>query len=479
MAFELSPPAELILILAEVAVLARVLLRPHREPASRLAWIIVIFAVPLLGIVAYLILGETRISGRRRDLGRDIDARLIRPAGDDACVKELAGSPHLAPFALARSINGLDPTCRNSARLALDSNVAIDEMVADIDASTRHVHLCTYIWLADNNGLKVKEACIRAAGRGVEVRILADALGSWRLIDSPHWHEMREKGCRARVALPVGNPLWTLTRGRVDLRNHRKVMIVDNKITWCGSQNVADPEFRIKRRYAPWVDIMTRWEGPVARHNQYLFASDWIAEGGDDISDLLSEETDAAANGPIVAQVVGTGPTSSFDAMPSCFAELIHSARYELVVTTPYFVPDEQLLFALTSAARRGVRTVMAIPKRCDSRIVAATSQSYYEDLIKAGIELYEYRRGLLHSKTMVVDGSIGLIGSANLDRRSFELNFENNILFADTAFASQIRSRQDEYLSDSDRITPDDIARFGIFRRIWQNLLATMSPVL
>lgn len=480
MSLELSPPAELILILAEVAVLARVLLRPHREPASRLAWIIVIFAVPLLGIIAYLILGETRISGRRRDVGRDIDARLIRPAGDEACVKELGGSPHLAPFALARTINGLDPTCRNSARLAFDSNVAIDEMVADIDASRRHVHLCTYIWLADRNGLKVKDACIRAACRGVEVRILADALGSWRLIDSPHWHEMREKGCKARVALPVGNPLWTLTRGRVDLRNHRKLLVVDNTITWCGSQNVADPEFRIKPRYAPWVDIMTRWEGPVARHNQYLFASDWIAEGGDDISDLLSEETDASAgDGPIIAQVVGTGPTSSFDAMPACFAELIHSARHELVLTTPYFVPDEQLLFALTSAARRGVRTIMAIPKRCDSRIVAATSQSYYEDLIKAGIELYEYRRGLLHAKTMVVDGSIGLIGSANLDRRSFELNFENNILFADTAFAAEIRSRQDEYLSDSDRITPDDIARFGVFRRIWQNLLATMSPVL
>jgi cardiolipin synthase len=148
-------------------------------------------------------------------------------------------------------------------------------------------------------------------------------------------------------------------------------------------------------------------------------------------------------------------------------------------VTTPYFVPDEQLLFALTSAARRGVRTVLIVPKRCDSRIVAGTCQSYFEDLIKAGIELYEYRRGLLHAKTMIVDGVVGLIGSANLDRRSFELNFENNILFADRGLAMAIRARQDEYLKDSDRFTNDDLARFGILDRLWQNLLATMSPVL
>jgi cardiolipin synthase len=291
---------------------------------------------------------------------------------------------------------------------------------------------------------------------------------------------MREAGCNIRVALPVGNPLWTLIRGRVDLRNHRKLVIVDNGIAWCGSQNLADPEFRIKPHYAPWVDIMTRWQGPVAQHCQFLFVSDWIAEGGEDISGLLSDASaPPRGDGQIVAQVIGTGPTLSFDAMPACFSELIHSARQELVVTTPYFVPDEQLLFALTSAARRGVKTIMAVPKRCDSRIVAATCQSYYEDLLKAGIELYEYRCGLLHAKTMVADRSIGLIGSANLDRRSFELNFENNILFADPAFAAAVRDRQSAYLADSDPVTADTVAAFGLGRRLWQNLLATMSPVL
>src|SRR5947209_9307948 len=386
----------IVILVADAATIARALLRPHREPASRLAWIIAILALPIAGV----------------------------------------------------------------------------------DAARETVHGCFYIWLADNNGLKLKDAFIRAARRGVHVRLLADALGSRRLIRSAHWREMRECGCEVRVALPVGNPLWTVIRGRVDLRNHRKLMVVDNAVAWCGSQNCADPEFRIKPRYAPWVDVMSRWEGPVARHCQYLFVSDWIGEGGDDLSSVLREPLPPAA-GSVVAQVLGTGPTAEFDAMPACFAELIHSAREELVVTSPYFVPDEQLLFALTSAGRRGVRTTMLFPKRNDNWIVAAASRSYYKDLIDAGIQIYEFRPGLLHAKTMVVDGRIGLVGSANLDRRSFELNFENNILFEDAAFAAAVRARQDQYLAQCDRIAREDVDQYGIGLRLWQNLLATLSPML
>lgn len=462
---------------ADGATAARALLRPHREPASRLAWIVAIFAMPILGVILYLLVGETRISGPRRTRGKEINARLPHPPGNYECGGE-AGGAHWAPFALARTVNHLDPTTGNSARLAADSNAAVDEMVADVDSARETVHGCFYIWLADHNGLKLKDAFMRSAGRGVQVRLLADALGSRRLIHSSHWRDMREGGCEVRVALPVGNPLWTVIRGRVDLRNHRKLMVVDNEIAWCGSQNCADPEFRIKPRYAPWVDIMMRWQGPVARHCQYLFVSDWIGERGEDISGLLTGPL-PPEQGSIIAQVLGTGPTAEFDAMPACFAELIHSAREELVVTTPYFVPDEQLLFALTSAARRGVRTLMLFPKRNDNWIVAGASRSYYKDLIDAGAEIYEFRPGLLHSKTMIVDGRVGLVGSANLDRRSFELNFENDILFEDGDFAAEVRARQDEYLAQCDRVSRDDVDRYSLGLRLWQNLLATLSPML
>ena len=467
-----------IIFLADAATIMRALLRPHREPASRLAWIIAVLALPVVGVLLYFFLGETRISAGRRRRGREINAQLPRPSGNFECRDERAAAAHWAAFALARSVNKLDPTTGNHARLASDSNSAIDDMVADIDAARENVHGCFYIWLTDNNGVKLKDAFIRAARRGVQVRLLADALGSRRLIRSSHWKDMREGGCQVLVALPVGNPLWTLIRGRVDLRNHRKLMIVDNKVAWCGSQNGADPEFRIKPRYAPWVDIMSRWEGPVAAQCQYLFVSDWIAEKGDDISSLLADPA-SSGSGDILAQVLGTGPTAEFDAMPACFSELIHTAREELVVTTPYFIPDEQLLFALTSAGRRGVRTLMLFPKRNDNWIVAAASRSYYKDLIDAGVEIYEFRPGLLHAKTMVVDRRVGLIGSANLDRRSFELNFENNILFDDHAFATAVRKRQDDYLAECDRVSREDVGDYGLVLRLWQNLLATLSPML
>ena len=466
-----------IVVVADAATVARALLRPHREPASRLAWIIAILALPIAGVILYLFLGETRISGPRRTRGKEINAALPRPAGNYKCGRA-AGGAHWAPFALAQTVNHLEPTIGNSARIAADSNAAIAEMVDDVDAARGTVHGCFYIWLADNNGLKLKDAFIRAAKRGVKVRLLADALGSRRLIRSTHWREMRDNGCEVRVALPVGNPLWTLIRGRVDLRNHRKSMVVDNEIAWCGSQNCADPEFRIKPRYAPWVDIMSRWTGPVARHCQYLFVSDWNAEGEGDITDLLTAPL-PSANGSILAQVLGTGPTAEFDAMPACFSELIHSAREELVITTPYFVPDEQLLFALTSAARRCVKTVIIFPRRNDNWIVAGASRSYYKDLIDAGAEIYEFGPGLLHAKTIVVDRRVGLIGSANLDRRSFELNFENNILFENRNFAEAVRDRQDEYLAKSIMVTRADFERYGIALRLWQNLLATLSPML
>jgi cardiolipin synthase len=466
------------IVIIEAVVLVRAIVRPHREPASRLAWVIIIIVAPVVGTIGYLLLGETRV--RRRQFGQMIDRSLPREPADSDAVKALASSHYSAPFSLAQTINRVGPTQGNRASLARDSNAAIDAIVSDIDAAREHVHFETYIWLADSNGLKIKEALIRATKRGVAVRGLADALGSRLFIQSDHWRALLNSGAEVRPALPFGNIFRILMRGRIDLRNHRKSVVIDNRIAWLGSQNFADPEFRIKPRFAPWVDIMTRWEGPAVCDCQFLFVSDWMGEGGDDIRDCLPPTpAGASASGEIIAQVIGTGPIFAYDAMPSCFSELIHSAREELVISTPYFVPDEQLLYALLSAARRGVRLTLVFPKRNDSRFVAGASRSYYSELLRAGARIFEFRSGLLHAKTMVVDRSVALVGSANLDRRSFELNFENNILFADAAFSGEIRARQDEYIAQSNPVTIAEVDRFGLGSRVWQNALAMLGPVL
>lgn len=464
--------------LAEVATLLRVILRPHRDPAARLAWLMVVIVLPGLGIPAYILWGDTRLIRRRRLHGLAVEAALPRPPADPGGPPQVAATPWQPPFALAASVNGLSATAGNRATIAADNRAAVAAMIADIDAACASVHACFYIWLDDDSGVALAQAMIRAARRGVVVRVLADALGSRQFLRSAHWQAMRDAGVIAREALPVGNLAWTLIRGRVDLRNHRKALIVDNAIAWCGSQNAADPEFRIKPRFAPWVDVMTRWHGPIARQWQYLFAADWIAEGGDDLSALLRAPL-PPAQGEVVAQAIGTGPTVAYGAMNACFAALIHAARRSLTITTPYFVPGEQVLTALVSAALRGVAVTLIVPRRNDSRFVAAASRSYYASLLEAGVAIHEFLPGLLHAKTMVADESAGIVGSANLDRRSFELNFENNILFADAELARALSARQHEWLAQCIAITPEMAARTPLAKRLWRNLLAMMSPLL
>ncbi len=472
-----------LLLAIHLAVIGRAIYRPHRQPAARVAWVIVILVFPIVGMLGYLLLGETSIGKKRIGMMREAEKKLPNISSIPGCessdpFEEVPlRSQHL--FRVGKSINGFPPVSGNSASLMKDSNATIDAMVADIEAATKHVHLTFYIWLADRNGLRMVGALKRAAKRGVTCRAMADDMGSSGLIRSPHWREMKEAGIRLTVALPVGNRLIKPFKGRIDLRNHRKILVVDNRITYCGSQNCADPEFEVKAKYAPWVDAMMRFEGPVVRQNQYLFAMDWMGHvPEDDLSDLLLEPLQDCDEG-FFAQAIGTGPTIRYSAMPEVFESLIFSARSEICISTPYFVPDESMQDALCACARRGVKTTIIFPARNDSFVVGAASRSYYADLLAAGVKIFEYEGGLLHTKSLTLDGEFSLIGSANMDRRSFELNYENNILFNDARLTSDFRARQEEYLSSSQEITMKMVDAWPIHLKLLNNFIAMFGPVL
>jgi cardiolipin synthase len=465
-----------------LAVMVRVLLRPHREPASRIAWIVVVGALPGVGIVTYILLGEVNIGRRRiarvRQVIESLPPIATAVSGDEDHLAADIPERHEHLFRVGRSISGFDPIGGNTARLLPDSNATIDAMVADIDAAADHVHLLFYIWLGDNNGCKIVEALKRAAARGVTCRAMADGLGSRVMIKSEHWRAMRDAGVHVAVALPIGNPLLRPLMGRIDLRNHRKVLIIDGRITYCGSQNCADPEFLVKAKYAPWVDAVMRFEGPIVRQNQHLFVSDWMTYVDEDIRELLEDPIPAPRVG-IPAQVIGTGPTVRHSAMPEMFESLMYAARRELVISTPYYVPNESMQDALCATAYRGVDTTIIFPARNDSWIVAAASHSYYAELLEAGVKIHEYVGGLLHTKSLTLDGEFSLIGSANMDRRSFDLNYENNILFYDLELTAAVRQRQQDYVAASNVVTLEDVANWPIRRRLWNNTIAMLGPVL
>jgi len=467
------------LFVAHLLVFARAMTRPNRTPSSRVAWVAVIMFLPLLGVIAYLLLGETSIGRERIRRLREIESRM--PLPDDAAFAPDTIDPRAVPlFDFGRSINGFRAVAGNRFALMEDSNAAIDALVVDIERAVAHVHISFYIWLDDHNGGKVADAVAAAARRGVRCRVMVDALGSRAFTRSKRWGQLRAAGAVTLATLDDVPRLGHLAVGRVDLRNHRKIVVIDNAIAFCGSQNCADPEFRIKARYAPWVDIFLRCQGPVVRQQQHLFLSAWIAETGEQLEALPSAAPSPQRFEPgAIAQVFGTGPTSRDNAMSDMFVASMYAAREDLLITTPYFVPDEAILRALCAASRRGVSTTIVFPARNDSWLVGNACRSAYADLLASGVAVHEYPLGLLHTKSMTVDGRIALVGSANMDRRSLELNYENNLVIADRDTTQVIRQRQLTYLAASHPVDIDTVRAWPFHRRLVQNAVGMMAPVL
>ncbi|MGE8319750.1 MAG: cardiolipin synthase [Comamonas sp.] len=470
---------------------SRVLLRNNLSPDVRMGWLMVIVVLPYAGAVLYWLLGEVdighRVLGRRKRFEDFITSRLP----DDPVAMQLLGRPadvaaQIAPawqaaFRYATSVNGFLPVPGNQAELMDDGAVARARMLADMDAARREINVLYYIWLDDDTGQGIAEALMRAARRGVTCRAMVDGLGSRAFLRSARWRAMRDAGIQLAVALPIDHLAKVLLTSRLDLRNHRKITLIDGAITYCGSQNCADEAFRVKARYAPWVDIMLRLQGPVVTQMQLLFASDWMQSTGEEYDPFTPAPAAAAEphGGGFPALVVADGPTERPRATPHLVSTLIASAQRELLVSTPYFVPDATVLEALCAAAWRGVQVTLVLPQRNDSWIVAAASRSTYYQLLRAGVAIAEYRGGLLHAKTLCVDGEVAMLGSTNLDLRSFDLNFENNVLLQDRATTAAIRQRQLAYLAQSQPVTLAEVRQWPWPRRMWNNLMATLGPVL
>ncbi|MBE2894229.1 cardiolipin synthase [Spirabiliibacterium falconis] len=465
----------------------RILLRDDLEPNGRLAWFVVLIVVPYIGTALYIFFGENNIGRKFSNEYRTIFSQmrthyphLISHTQQD---NDNIAIPYRPAFAYASSINGFHTLDGNRAELLQDAQTARERLEYDITNAKHSVDILYYIWLDDNTGKRVANAVISAAKRGVKCRIMVDGLGSRQFIHTPYWHEMQRAGAQVAIAFPINHPLKTIITSRLDLRNHRKITIIDDQILYCGSQNCADPEFRIKAKYAPWVDILLRFEGAVVEQMQLLFESDWLAATGTTLKNLHRSIKHANPMNAITdgfpAQVIGDGPTERHNSSPQLFSSLFNCAQQTLILSTPYFVPDVMTLESLCAAALRGVNVTLIFPQRNDSWVVSAASRSHYKRLLQSGVKIFEFQGGLLHAKTLTIDHHVSLIGSTNLDMRSFNLNYENNILLQDATVTAAIVERQQHYLQSAVQIQLDDVKRWRFYQRIWQNVIATIGPVL
>ncbi|WP_299307221.1 cardiolipin synthase [uncultured Croceicoccus sp.] len=472
----LETAAWLTLLVVQLCVILRAILLEGRDSSARAAWLLLLIALPVVGVVLYILFGEPWISSGLRTRDRRIREGL-RALAPSAARHDDAGGRYANAFATFEAASRWPVATGNAARLTPDADGAIAMLVADIDAATTAVHLCFYIWLEDDNGTMVAEAVCRAARRGVACRIAADAIGSRGLIRSACWTMMRDAGAHLCSVLRAPFGLGFLVGHRIDLRNHRKIAVIDGRVAYCGSQNCADPAFRIKRRFAPWVDILVRFEGPVVRQTELIFAATWALETGEDLRPALPDAPQPVAGGfPAIA--TGTGPMSPRGTMTAMFVAVLAAAQSRVTITTPYFAPDPPLLAAIIAAARRGVAVRIVFPHRNDSRALVAISRAYYPSLIEAGVRIFEYCGGLLHAKTIVADTALAMIGSSNMDRRSLDLNFENNLLLDCPQFAAQLEQRQEDWLRDAIEIDREDATGRAMPRRLIDNLLTMVAAV-
>lgn len=463
---------------AALSVSARVLMRPRLEPPVRLAWVLMIVVVPLVGIAAYVLFGEIRLRRGYLQTRRHVRERLggrWRRGPHDLTALPGQAEPVLQS---GRAVGGFPPVDGNELHILPEDDSAIEAIAAEIDGARDHAHLLFYIWLPDPSGIRVAEACIRAAGRGVAVRVIVDAVGSRLLLRSDHWARMKAAGVECRAAYPVVYPFLQVLFQRIDLRNHRKIVVIDNSLAFTGSRNCADTAFAIKPRFAPWIDILVRIEGPVVRQLQTAFLADWMSYTGQDLSHMLDGAASRAHPGAI-AQVIATGPDRRQASMSDSITTLIHSARHRLTITTPYYVPEQPLDAAIRTVARRGVRVTLILPERNDSLFVNATSQGLWHGLLSAGVEMRLFRGGLIHSKIITVDGQMAMLGSANLDRRSFELNYELNLMVVDKTLTAELDERQRSYVLRSRLLTLAEVRRWPWWRRLRNNILALAAPLL
>ncbi len=447
----------------------------QRSAAAARTWLLLIFLLPWPGLILYALVGRVYLPRyrmkRQKRAFRKI--RVVQSQLRSRFPARPSLPPGMTPLAtLAAKLGDFEPFGGNEIQLIPGYNAAINRLVTDIERAQRHVHLVYYIFENDKTGRCVAGALMRAAARGVKCRVLMDAVGSKRGLRTLA-PELCAKGVEVHAALPVD--LLRRTAGRFDLRNHRKVAVIDGGIGYTGSQNIADGQFVPG---FPNEELVVRVMGPAAAQLQAVFLADHYLETKVPLDDKEIFPA-LAASGPSIAQVVPSGPGYRRENGQELLITLLYAARERVVLTTPYFVPDEPFLDAMCSAARRGVTVRLIVSMHANQLLSQLAQRSYYEELLDSGVRIHLYRPHFLHAKHLTVDDDVALIGTANIDIRSFALNSEVNLLIYDADVVARLRAVQQRYFTESDLLTAEQWARRSLPSRTLQGIARLADTLL
>jgi len=466
-----------------VRIAAIIVVPRNRRPTAAMAWLLAIYFIPFVGVFLFLLIGNPRLPRRRRrkqaaineyihDTSASLEFGTLRP-----------NAPHWfrALVQLNRNLGAMPIAGDNAATLISDYQQSLDAMAEAIRQARRYVHVEFYILQSDDSTDNFFRALEEATQRGVVVRVLLD---HWANRGKPFYKRTLRRldamGAHWHLMLPV-QPL----RGRwqrPDLRNHRKLLVIDGDVAYMGSQNVTDSSYNLRkniRRGLHWVDLMVRVEGPVVASINAVFLSDWYSETDETLRDEIDLFSVTTGPGELDCQIVPSGPGFDFQNNLKLFLGLLFAARERIIIVSPYFVPDEALLLAITTACQRGVHVELFVSEEGDQAMVYHAQRSYYETLLRAGVVIWMYRKPfILHSKSVTIDDEVAVIGSSNMDMRSFGLNLEVSMLVRGEEFVRDMRAVEDVYRGLSRELTAEEWQQQPLRSTILDNLARLTSAL-
>lgn len=478
------PTAALLALETVLLVIALAVVPGNRRPSSALAWILAIVILPVIGIGLFALIGSPKLPKARRDKQRTMNERIedVARSVDHLTANEDTPVWFPAIARLNRENGGMPLIDGNSARLLPHFDEQLAAVISAVDDATVSLQIEFYILSLDETTRPFFAALERAIARGIDVRVMLDHMGSRSYPGfRPAKKELDRIGANWRLMLPV-LPL----RGkyqRPDLRNHRKLLVADDRIALVGSLNLIDPSYQRKgniRRGLQWRDLLAELHGPIVQEVRGIFTTDWYSETDELLSrGSLDAVSDDGTTETLLAQIVPSGPAFETENNLALFNSLIYAAERRISITSPYFVPDESLLGAILTAARRGVAVELFVGEIGDQFFVFHAQHSYYRDLLEAGVRIFRYRAPtILHAKHITVDDLVSVVGSSNMDIRSFQLDLELMLLVCGREFTSSLRMVEDEYRSVSKELTLEEWEKRGRWHAFIDNFARLTSAV-